>query len=138
MTLDQWNLVLAVNLTGMFLCAREAAREMIRRGPRPMSRATGKILCMSSVHQVIPWARHANYAASKGAVKLFMESIAQELAPHKIRVNSVGPGAIKTPINRPAWDTPAALASLETLIPYGRIGLPEDIGKAAVWLVSDD
>ena len=139
MTLEQWNFVLGVNLTGMFLCTREAVREMIRRGPRPeVSRATGKIICMSSVHEVIPWAGHVNYAASKGGVKLFMQSLGQELAPHRIRINSIGPGAIQTPINRAAWDTPAALKSLLTLIPYGRIGVPEDIGKAAVWLASDD
>jgi len=139
MTLEQWNTVMSINLTGMFLCAREAAREMIRRGIRPeVSRAAGKIICMSSVHEVIPWAGHVNYAASKGGVKLFMQSLAQELAPHRIRVNSIGPGAIQTPINRPAWETPAALAALLKLIPYGRIGQPEDIGRAAVWLASDD
>ena len=139
MTLEQWDTVLGVNLTGMFLCAREAAREMIRRGPRPeVSRATGKIICISSVHERIPWAGHVNYAASKGGVKLLMESLAQELAPHRIRVNSVAPGAIQTPINRAAWETPQALQSLLKLIPYGRIGLPEDIGKAVVWLASDD
>ena len=139
MTLEQWNTVLAVNLTGMFLCAREAAREMTRRGVRPnVSRAAGKIICMSSVHDRIPWAGHVNYAASKGGVKVFMESLAQELAPQRIRVNSIAPGAIQTPINRPAWETPAALASLLTLIPYGRIGQPEDIGKVAVFLASDD
>ncbi len=139
MTLDQWNTVLGVNLTGTFLCVREAAREMIRRGPRPaVSRATGKIICMSSVHERIPWAGHVNYAASKGGMMLFMQSVAQELAPHRIRVNSVGPGAIQTPINRAAWEAPEALQSLLTLIPYGRIGRPEDIGKAVAWLVSDD
>jgi glucose 1-dehydrogenase len=139
MTLAQWSKVLAVNLTGMFLCAREAARGMIRRGARPdVSRATGKIVCISSVHEVIPWAGHVNYAASKGGVKLFMQSLAQELATHRIRVNSVAPGAIQTPINRGAWETPAALASLLKLIPYGRIGQPEDIGHAVTWLVSDD
>ncbi len=139
MTLAQWNQVIGTNLTGMFLCAREAAREMIRRGPRPeVSRATGKILCISSVHEVIPWAGHVNYAASKGGVKLFMQTLAQELAGHRIRVNSIAPGAIKTPINRAAWDTPEALQALLTLIPYGRLGLPEDVAKAAVWLVSDD
>ena len=139
MTLDQWNTVLSVNLTGMFLCAREAAREMIRRGVRPeVSRAAGKIICMSSVHELIPWAGHVNYAASKGGVKLFMQSIAQELAPHRIRVNSIGPGAIQTPINGDAWRTPAALESLLKLIPYGRIGQPQDIGRAAAWLASDD
>jgi len=139
MTLEQWNFVLGVNLTGMFLCAREAAREMIRRGVRPgVSRAAGKILCMSSVHEKIPWAGHVNYAASKGGVMQFMQSLAQELAPHQIRVNSIAPGAIQTPINRAAWETPAALQALLQLIPSGRIGLPEDIGKAAVWLASDD
>lgn len=139
MTLAQWNAVIGVNLTGMFLCAREAAREMIRRGIRPeVSRAAGKIICISSVHEVIPWAGHVNYAASKGGVKLFMQSLGQELAPHRIRVNSIAPGAIQTPINREAWETPEALAALLKLIPYGRIGQPEDIGKAVAWLASDD
>lgn len=138
MTLEQWSTVLAVNLTGTFLCSREAVREMIRRGPRPeVSRATGKIICISSVHEVIPWAGHVNYAASKGGMKLFMQSLAQEVAPHRIRVNSIAPGAIQTPINRPAWETPEALRALLALIPYGRIGEPEDIGRAAVWLASD-
>jgi glucose 1-dehydrogenase len=139
MTLAQWNTVLAVNLTGMFLCSREAAREMIRRGLRAdVSAATGKIICISSVHEVIPWAGHVNYAASKGGVKLFMQSLAQELAPHRIRVNSVAPGAIQTPINRAAWETPEALSALLKLIPYGRIGKPEDIGRVVAWLASDD
>ena len=138
MTLEQWTTVLGVNLTGMFLCTRAAARAMIGQGPAPaLSRATGKILCISSVHEVIPWAGHVNYAASKGGVKLFMQSVAQELASHRIRVNSIAPGAIQTPINRAAWETPHALQSLLTLIPYGRIGVPEDIGQAAVWLASD-
>ncbi len=139
MTLADWNAVLGVNLTGAFLCAREAARAMIRRGVRPgVSHAAGKIVCISSVHEVIPWAGHVNYAASKGGMKLFMQSLAQELAPHRIRVNSIAPGAIQTPINRAAWDTPAALKSLLELIPYGRIGQPEDIGRAVAWLASDD
>ena len=139
MTLAQWQFVLNVNLTGQFLCARAAAREFFRRGPDPSrSKATGKIICMSSVHQVIPWGGHCNYAASKGGIKLFMESIAQELAPQRIRVNAIGPGAIKTPINRSAWNTPAAEAALLTLIPYNRVGVPEDIAKAAVWLASDE
>ncbi len=139
MTLTQWNAVIGVNLTGTFLCAREAARAMIRRGIRPgVSRAAGKIVCISSVHEVIPWAGHVNYAASKGGMKLFMQSLAQELAPHRIRVNSIAPGAIQTPINRAAWETPVALDALLTLIPYGRIGRPEDIGKAVAWVASDD
>lgn len=139
MTLAHWNTVIGVNLTGMFLCAREAAREMVRRGIRAdVSRAAGKILCMSSVHEVIPWAGHVNYAASKGGVRAFMQSLAQEMAPHRVRVNSIAPGAIQTPINRSAWETPEALEGLLTLIPYGRIGVPEDIGKVAVFLASDD
>lgn len=139
MTLEQWNYVLAVNLTGQFLCAREAIREFVRRGIVPeRSRAAGKIICMSSVHEVIPWAGHANYAASKGGIMMFMKSIAHEFAPLKIRINSIGPGAIKTPINHAAWATPAAEKTLLELIPYNRVGLPEDIGAVAVWLASDD
>ena len=138
MTLEQWNTVLGVNLTGAFLCTRAAARAMIGQPPRPdVSPAAGKIIYISSVHEVIPWAGHVNYAASKGGVKLLMQSVAQELAPHRIRVNSIAPGAIQTPINRAAWETPEALRSLLTLIPYGRIGVPADIGEVAVWLASD-
>jgi glucose 1-dehydrogenase len=139
MTLDQWNLVIGINLTGQFLCSREATKEFIRRGVVPeRSKAAGKIICMSSVHEVIPWAGHVNYATSKGGVSMFMKTIAQELAPHKIRVVSIGPGAIQTPINKGAWDTPEALTKLLTLIPYNRIGEPDDIGKLAAWLVSDE
>jgi glucose 1-dehydrogenase len=139
MTLEQWNFVLGVNLTGQFLCAREAIREFLRRGIVPeRSKASGKIICMSSVHEVIPWAGHANYAASKGGIMMMMKSIAQEFAPYKIRVNSIGPGAIKTPINHQAWDTPEAEKKLLELIPYNRVGVVEDIGAAAVWLASDE
>ncbi|HEY7887825.1 MAG TPA: SDR family oxidoreductase [Steroidobacteraceae bacterium] len=138
MTLERWNKVLSVNLTGQFLCAREATREFLRRGVVPeVSCAAGKIICMSSVHQEVPWAGHANYASSKGGIKLLMESMAQELAPHRIRVNAIAPGAIRTPINTAAWQTPEAYARLMTLVPYGRIGEPEDIARAAVWLASD-
>jgi len=139
MTLEQWNTVLSVNLTGQFLCAREAIKVFLKRGIDPQkSKALGKIICMSSVHEVIPWAGHANYAASKGGVMLLMKSIAQEFAWKKVRINSICPGAIQTPINRAAWETPEALKSLLTLIPYQRIGQPEDIGSVAVWLASDD
>jgi len=139
LTLDQWNAVIGVNLTGQFLCAREAVREFKRRGVVPeVSRAAGKIICVSSVHEVIPWAGHANYAASKGGVMLMMKTLAQEVAPHRIRVNSIAPGAVRTPINRDAWSTPEALDALLRLIPYKRIGEPEDIARAAVWLASDE
>ncbi|MBX2934574.1 MAG: SDR family oxidoreductase [Ferruginibacter sp.] len=139
MTLQQWQKVIDVNLTGQFLCAREAIKEFLKRGVvAGRSVAAGKIICISSVHQEIPWAGHANYAASKGGIMLLMKSIAQEYAPHQIRVNSICPGAIKTPINQKAWDTPEALNKLLELIPYQRIGQPDDIGKLAVWLASDD
>ena len=139
MTLTQWNTVINVNLTGQFLCAREAIREFKRRGVVPeISCAAGKIISMSSVHEIIPWAGHVNYAASKGGVMLMTKSIAQEVAPFRIRVNSVCPGAIRTPINREAWETPEAHDELMKLIPYKRIGEPDDIGRAVVWLASDD
>ena len=138
MTLEQWNRVIAINLTGAFLCAREAAKEFIRRGMvSQRSSALGKIIFISSVHEIIPWAGHVNYAASKGGVMLLMKSIAQELGPQKIRVNSIAPGAIKTPINRAAWETAEAEAELLTLIPYKRVGEPVDIARAAVWLAAD-
>jgi glucose 1-dehydrogenase len=138
MTLKQWETVISVNLTGQFLCAREAVREFLRRGVVPaVSRAAGKIICMSSVHEVIPWGGHVNYASSKGGVMQLMKSMAQELAPKKIRVNSIAPGAIKTPINRAAWETPEALSALLKLIPDRRIGEPEDVARTAVFLASD-
>jgi glucose 1-dehydrogenase len=139
MSLAEWNRVIGINLTGQFLCAREAIKEFLRRGVVPSrSKAAGKIICMSSVHEVIPWAGHANYAASKGGVMMLMKSIAQEYAPMKIRVNSIGPGAIRTPINHAAWQTPESYNKLLKLIPQKRIGEVEDIGGAAVWLASDD
>lgn len=138
MTLAQWNTVIGVNLTGQFLCAREAVREFKRRGVlKEVSVSAGKIICMSSVHETIPWAGHVNYAASKGGVMLMMKSIAQEVAPYRIRVNSICPGAIRTPINTDAWSTPEAYNSLMTLIPYKRIGEPEDIGRVTAFLASD-
>jgi glucose 1-dehydrogenase len=139
MTLAEWNEVLAINLTGQFLCAREAVKEFLKRGVVPQrSQSAGKIICISSVHEVIPWAGHANYAASKGGVMMLMKTIAQEYAPLKIRVNSIGPGAIKTPINHAAWQTPEAYRNLLKLIPAKRIGEANDVGRAAVWLASDE
>lgn len=138
MTLEQWNTVIAVNLTGQFLCSREAVLEFFNRGVRKdVSCAAGKIINISSVHEIIPWASRANYAASKGGVMLLTRSLAQELAPHRIRVNSICPGAVRTSINKAAWETPEALTKLMELIPYNRIGEPEDIARAAVWLASD-
>jgi glucose 1-dehydrogenase len=138
MTLDEWNSVMQVNLTGQFLCAREAVREFKRRGVvQAVSCSAGKIICISSVHEIIPWAGHVNYAASKGGVMLMMKSIAQEVAPFRIRVNSIAPGAIRTPINTSAWESPRAYRQLMELVPYKRIGEPEDVARAAVWLASD-
>jgi len=138
MTLAQWQKVIDVNLTGQFLCAREAIKRFLQQGASPVSNAVGKILCMSSVHEVIPWAGHVNYAASKGGVMLMMKTLAQEYADKKIRVNGIAPGAIKTNINQPVWSDPVQAKELLKLIPYGRIGEPEDIAKAAVWLASDE
>ncbi len=139
MTLQDWQLVIDVNLTGSFLCAQEAAKEFIHRGIiKERSMSAGKIIFISSVHEAIPWARHCNYASSKGGIMLLMKSIAQELAPYKVRVNSIAPGAIKTPINRPAWSTPEAEANLLKLIPWNRVGYPQDIATVAVWLASDE
>ena len=138
MTLEQWNRVIEINMTGQFLCARAAIREFKKRGVvADVSCSAGKIICMSSVHEIIPWAGHVNYAASKGGVMLMMKSIAQEVAPFRIRVNSICPGAIRTPINRDAWETQEAYDDLMTLIPYKRIGEPDDIGRVAAWLASD-
>lgn len=139
MTLAEWNTVIDINLTGQFLCAREAVRRF-RAQPetgRP-ARSAGVIITMSSVHEIIPWAGHINYAAAKGGVRMLTRSLAQEVAPDGIRVNAIAPGAIRTPINKEAWESEEALTRLLRLIPYGRIGEPEDVARAAVWLASDE
>lgn len=139
MTLEEWDHVISINLTGQFLCAREAIKEFLKRGVVPKrSQSAGKIICISSVHEVIPWAGHANYAASKGGVMMLMKTIAQEYAPLRIRINSIGPGAIRTPINHASWQTPEAYRNLLKLIPAKRIGEVDEIGRAAVWLASDE
>ena len=136
MTLADWRRVIDVNLTGQFLTAREAIRRFERQGDRGVSRAIGKILCMSSVHEVIPWAGHVNYAASKGGVAMMMRTLAQEVAPRRIRINSIAPGAIRTAINEQATEGDAA-RKLLALIPYRRIGDAEDVADAALFLASD-
>ena len=139
MSLDDWNTVIDINLTGQFLCAREAVRRF-RAQPRDRrpARSAGTIIAMSSVHEVVPWAGHINYASAKGGIRMLTRSLAQEVASDGIRVNAVAPGAIKTPINKDAWDSEEALTKLLRLIPYGRIGEPEDVARAIVWLASDD
>ncbi|MGB7394083.1 MAG: SDR family oxidoreductase [Pricia sp.] len=139
MPLDAWQKVLDVNLTGQFLCAREAIKEFLRRGMREeVSKSLGKIIHMSSVHEVIPWAGHANYAATKGALVMLMESICQEYGPKKVRCNSIAPGAVKTDINKDVWSSEEGAEDMLKLIPYKRIGVPEDIGSVASWLASDE
>jgi glucose 1-dehydrogenase len=137
-TLQQWKTVIDINLTGQFLCAREAIKQFLQQEPSPVSKASGKVICISSVHELIPWAGHVNYAASKGGVMLMMKSLAQEFAEKKIRINSIAPGAIRTKINEAVWSDPERAKELLNLIPYGRIGEPEDVAKAAVWLASDE
>jgi glucose 1-dehydrogenase len=134
LTLEDWKRVIDVNLTGQFLVSREAVRRFRKQGDRGFSRAIGKILFMSSVHEVIPWAGHANYAASKGGSGMLMRTLAQEIAGDRIRVNGIAPGAIATEINA---DATADQDKLLELIPYGRIGDPEDVARAALFLVSD-
>ena len=140
MTLQQWQRVIDVNLTGMFLCAREAIRAFKRQGlDRAISYAAGKLIFMSSVHDVIAWEGHANYAASKGGIILLMKSIAQEVAHLRIRVNAVSPGAIRTPMNVEKLTSPEIFDStLLKLIPCKRIGEPEDVARATIWLASDE
>ena len=137
MTLEDWNAVIATNLTGQFLCVREAVRRFDARTGEPRSCARGRIVCMSSVHETIPWAGHVNYAASKGGILMMMKSVAQEVAGRGIRVNAIAPGAIATAINADARDSEEELEAMLKLIPYDRIGDPEDVANAALWLASD-
>lgn len=140
MTLEQWQKVIDVNLTGAFLCAREAARQFLKQGVSPkISKAAGKIIFTSSVHEEIPWESAPNYCASKGGLRMLMRSMAQELAPQRIRVLGIGPGSIKTKINAGAWETKEKeREETERFIPYGRWGEPMDIGRVAAWLASDE
>jgi glucose 1-dehydrogenase len=130
MPLEEWNRVLGVNLTGTFLCAREAARGMVAAG------VPGVIVNMSSVHEVIPWERFGHYCASKGGMKLWASTIAKELAPKRIRVVNVAPGAIATPINKDVLEDDVMRRAVEAEIPWGRFGEPEEIAAAVAWLAS--
>ena len=140
MTMDQWQGVIDVNLTGMFLCAREAVRAFKRQGiDRAISYACGKLIFISSVHDIIPWEGNANYAAAKGGLMLFMKSLAQEVAHLRIRVNSISPGAIRTPMNVEKLTSQEMYERvLLKLIPAKRIGEPDDVARTAVWLASDE
>ncbi|MCR8826368.1 glucose 1-dehydrogenase [Pseudosulfitobacter koreensis] len=137
MSADDWDAVLSTNLRGQFLCARAAARAFCAR-ERPSDGASGNIIFMSSVHDSIPWAGRSNYSAAKGGTLMLMKSLAQELGPDKIRVNAVSPGAIMTDINRDAWEDEDSRQDLLKLIPYGRVGEPDDIARAVLWLASDE
>jgi glucose 1-dehydrogenase len=132
MPLAEWNRVIGVNLTGAFLCAREAARGMVGAG------VPGVIVNMSSVHETIPWERFGHYCASKGGMKLWASTIAKELAPHRIRVVNVAPGAIATPINKDVLEDDVKRRAVEAEIPWGRFGKPEEIAAAVAWLASGE
>jgi glucose 1-dehydrogenase len=131
MSLEEWNRVIEVNLTGVFLASREAARIM------RADDVTGTIVMVSSVHERIPWKKFSHYCASKGGVKLFAQSIALELAPHGIRVVSVAPGAIETPINHDVLNDPEQKREVLEEIPLGRWGRVDDVAKAIAWVASE-
>jgi glucose 1-dehydrogenase len=130
MSLEEWNAVLRTNLTGSFLCLREAGKLMA-------AGEGGTIVNISSVHEFIPWPGFAHYCASKGALKLLMETAARELAGRGIRVLNIAPGAIVTPINKFVLDDPEAAHAVEEEIPLGRMGNPGEIAAAVAWLASD-
>jgi glucose 1-dehydrogenase len=132
MPLEEWNRVLSINLTGPFLCSREMVRGLLA------AKEPGTIVNVSSVHEVIPWPKFSHYCASKGGLKLFSQSIARELAPHRIRVALVAPGAVLTPINQDLIDHPEMRSEVEEQIPWGRFGEPEEIAAAIAWLAGPE
>lgn len=137
MSYDDWSRTIQVNLTGPFLCIRAAAKIFVEAGAGSATLSSGKIVCIGSLHQDFPWQGHANYAVSKAGLKMLVRTAAKELARHRIRVNSVVPGAVRTAINRSAWDSPEAYAELCGLIPFGRIAEPDDIASAVTWLCTE-
>ena len=129
--IPDWDNVISVNLRGPFLCIRKLLPGMI-------SRHKGAILNITSVHEVIPWGSHAAYCSAKAGVAMMTRSLALELQDSGVRVVSLAPGAIRTPINKDVWDNPKNMADLKTKIPIGRIGEAEEVARMARVLVSDE
>lgn len=129
---DEWNRVIGVNLFGAYLVSQVAARQMVKQGPG------GKLLNVSSVHEDIPFPEYTAYCASKGGIRMMMRNLAMELAPYKINVNNIAPGAIATPINQSVLDDPTASKNAISEIPWGRFGKPEEVAAVAVFLASDE
>jgi len=127
---EDWQHVIEVNLGGAFHCAQEALRRMVPAG-------TGVIINITSVHELIPWAGFSAYTASKAGLAMLTKTLAQEAAPYGVRVVSLAPGAVKSPINRSIWEDPEQLAALTSKIPVGKLGQPEDVANMAVVLASD-
>lgn len=130
--IEEWNKVIAVDLTGPFLCIQAAARQMIQQGQG------GRIVNISSVHEDLPMPTNAPYCAAKGGLRMLMRTVAVELAPHKITVNNIGPGAVFTPIDDDIEKNPQLEAQLMAEIPVGRWGKPEEIAGLATYLSSDE
>jgi glucose 1-dehydrogenase len=128
---DLWQKVIAVDLTGPWLCAQAAARQMVKQGDG------GRIVNISSVHEDLPMPTNAAYCSAKGGLRMLMRTIAVELAPHKITVNNIAPGAIYTPIDADVEANPAFEEKLMAEIPLGRWGKPEEVADLALFLASD-
>jgi glucose 1-dehydrogenase len=130
--LEEWQKIIAVNLTGTFLCSQAAARQMIRQG------SGGRIINISSIHEDLAFPLNAPYSATKGGIRMLMRTIAVELAPHQITVNNIGPGAIYTPIDKDVEMDAKLNDQILAEIPLGRWGKPEEVAQLAVYLASDD
>jgi glucose 1-dehydrogenase len=132
LTDDQWRRVLGVNLYGAFVVSQCAARQMVKQGDG------GKLIYISSVHEDIPFPEYTAYCASKGGMRMMMRNLAMELAPHKINVNNIAPGAIATPINQSVLENPVACRNAVSEIPWERFGKPEEVASVAAFLASAD